>query len=129
MSSISRSPEAPDLEGDVSSVLVSAHTTLELGTVLGELGRIPEVLATLKDCGRWRTYAPYDDRALDGTNRAAGILFTRLENAADKQMVQHGVCVIAGHAEVRADLLLWCEGTDVARGLAQLAERSITVRD
>lgn len=98
---------------DKVTVLVPADTTLNPGTVLGQ------VSATGK-------YVPFDDAASDGRETAAGILNEKLVNegvAADATAT-----IINWGAEVRADDLEWEVGVDEDAGLADLAALGIKAR-
>jgi Bacteriophage lambda head decoration protein D len=117
--------ESPDTVDGEATVIIPAHTTLMPGTVVG----LVSARRALEACAPWTPYAPYDDRNQDGSEVAMGFLLSRQENATDERRMQHDAVVVLGGAEITADILLWGEGVDQARGVAQLAERSITVRD
>lgn len=98
---------------DTVTVRVPADTTLNPGTVLGQ------VSASGK-------YVPFDDAASDGRETAAGVLHGKLVNdgvAADATAV-----IINWSAEVRAADLEWEVGVDEDAGLADLAALGIKAR-
>ncbi len=102
------------LSRDTATVVVPAATTLEPGTVLGQISGSGH-------------YAPYDDRMSDGREEAAAILFDTLVNADDEPADMEAVVINAG-AEVRADALGWEAGVDDDGGLVALAELLIKAR-
>jgi hypothetical protein len=100
---------------DTVTVTVAADTTLESGTVLGQ------ITASGK-------YVPFDDSSSDGRETAAGILYAKLENDTESADDLTGVVINFG-AEVRSADLVWGEGVDDDAGLADLAARYIKARD
>jgi hypothetical protein len=108
--------EAPGtLSRENGTVDVPATTTIEPGTVLGQLSGTGH-------------YAPYDDANTDGTETAAAILAgARLVN--DGALVDsQATALIVRLAEVRADDLVWGAGVDEAGGATDLAAAFIVAR-
>jgi len=108
--------EAPGtLSRDTVTVDVPANTTLEAGTVLGQLSGTGH-------------YAPFDETNSDGSETAAGILVGELVNDTDAVDAQEAV-LLNLMAEVRADDLVWGDGVDEDAGLADLLALGIKARD
>lgn len=107
--------EAPGtISRDTVTVTVPANTTLEVGTVLGQ------VTATGK-------YLPYDDANMDGSEDAAGVLYGELVNDTNAPVDTDGV-VINWSAEVRIDDLEYVGDVDEDKALADLAARGVKGR-
>lgn len=107
-----------ELPGTISrdevTVTVPADTTLNPGTVLGQ------VAATGK-------YVPFDDASSDGRETAAGVLFGKHVNATGGAVDDTAV-IVNWSAEVRAADLEWEEGVDEDAGLADLAALGVKAR-
>lgn len=97
------------------TVTVPANTTLEAGSVLGK------ITASGK-------YVLYDEAAVDGSQTAAGVLYSALVNDTAGAVDNDGV-IIARDAEVRSDDLQWKAGVDEAGGIVDLAGADILARD
>jgi hypothetical protein len=110
---LSESPGA--ISRNVGTVEVPANTTLEAGTVLGQISASGH-------------FAPYDDSASDGREAAAAILIDGLTNDDDAAAELDGV-VLDFSAEVRSDDLVWGDGVDEEGGLVDLAALFIKARD
>jgi hypothetical protein len=107
--------EAPGtISRDTVTVDVPASTTLEDGTVLGELSATGH-------------YAPYDDSKSDGSEVAAAVLIGNLVNDA-LAGVEVAAAVLNFCAEVRADDLQWGAGVDEDGGTADLLAIGIKAR-
>lgn len=99
------------------TVTVPANTTLQPGQVLGK------VTATGK-------YEPYDNGATpatDGTETAAGVLYTELINDTASP-VDKPATIVNQDAEVKSDDLIWGTGMDEAAGTADLLALGIKIR-
>lgn len=103
---------------DNVTVTVPANTTLEAGYVLAKLS------ATGK-------YVPYDNAGSDGSEVAAGVLYSTLVNDSGAPVDVDGV-VVNQDAEVRGDDLVWKTGlvdADETAGKADLLALGIKVRE
>ncbi len=108
--------EAPGtLSREAGTVDVPANTTLEPGTVLGQLSGTGH-------------YAPYDDANTDGTETAAGLLYgPRLVNDTGA-VVAMDATIVVRLAEVETASLAWGVGVDEAGGAVDLAALIIIMR-
>jgi hypothetical protein len=107
--------EAPGtISRDTVTVTVPANTTIATAAVLGQ------VAATGK-------YIPYDEAVSDGSEDAAAILCVALVNATGAPVDMDGV-VINFAAEVRRDDLVFEDGVDEDKAIADLAARGIKAR-
>lgn len=111
-----------ELPGRISrdnvTVTVAANTTLAPGTVLGQLSASGK-------------YVPYDNAGSDGSEEAAGILYSELENATGAPVDMAGV-VINWSAEVRKADLAWASGLtadDKTAAYADLKALGVKARD
>jgi len=103
---------------DEVTVTVANATTLEAGTVLGQLD------ATGK-------YVPYDNSGSDGSETAAGVLYDELVNEGVAPADFDGV-VVNGDAEIRKADLKWAAGlvdADKDAAYVDLATVGIKARD
>jgi hypothetical protein len=111
--------EAPGkISRDTVTVTVAANTTLAAGMVLGQLS------ATGK-------YVPYDNAGSDGSEAAAGVLYSELVNDTGAPVDMEGV-VVNSVAEVRKADLQWASGMDDAgktAAYADLAAQFVKARD
>jgi hypothetical protein len=111
--------EAPGkISRDTVTVTVPANTTLAAGFVL----------AQLSGTGK---YVPYDNTGSDGSEAAAGILYSELANATGAPVDKTGVIVNAV-AEVRKADLIWNSGMDASgktAAYADLAAQFVKARD
>jgi hypothetical protein len=96
------------------TVTVAASTVLSPGQVLGKL------TATGK-------YVPFDDTASDGSESAAGILYSELDNSASLSPADFDGVVINAVAEVRGEDLEWGSADDTV-GIPQLEALFVKVR-
>lgn len=99
---------------DTVTVTVAANTTLEPGTVLGQI----------TSSGK---YEPYDDGYSDGREVAAGILYGEARNDTEAEADVEAV-IVDFAAEVRAADLVWGTGVDETGGTADLAALGIKAR-
>ncbi len=107
--------EAPGtISRDTVTVTVPANTTIATGAVLGAIS------ATGK-------HVPYDDSNMDGSEDAAAVLYAALVNDTNAPVDMDGV-VINFSAEVRIDDLVFDDGVDEDKALADLAARGIKGR-
>jgi hypothetical protein len=103
---------------DNVTVTVPANATLEAGHVLAKLS------ATGK-------YVEYDNSGSDGSEAAAGVLYSQLVNDTGAPVDMDGV-VVNQDAEVRSDDLVWKTGltdNDKAAGEADLLALGIKARE
>lgn len=101
------------------TVTVAAATKLSPGRVLAQLS------ATGK-------YVDYDNAGSDGSEEAAGILYTELDNSAGVSPADFTAVIVARLAAVRKADLSWNSGVDGAgktAAYADLAALQIMARD
>jgi hypothetical protein len=99
-------------------VTVPAATTLKPGTVLAQLSASGK-------------YTEYDNAGSDGSEEAAGILYSELKNESGAPVDMKGVVINWG-AEVRKPDLSWKTGlvdNDKTAAYADLAGRGVKARD
>lgn len=99
---------------DTVTVTVPANTTLEPGTVLGQIG----------SSGK---YVQFDDTLSDGGETAAGILYGAAVNDTNAPLDVESA-IVNYCAEVREADLVWADGADSAAGLADLRALGIKAR-
>lgn len=102
---------------DKGTVTVPASSTLQAGTVLGQLSADD-------------SFVQYDNAETDGREDAAGVLYNELVNE-DTEEADVEATVIVRDAEVREDDLIFEDGTsaeDIAAALVDLKALGIIAR-
>ncbi len=113
------SESAGKISRETVTVTVPTGTVLAPGTVLAQLS------ATGK-------YVEYDNAGSDGSEEAAGILYSELDNAAGEAPADKVGVVIEWGAEVRKAALQWKTGLvadDKTAAYADLRARGVKARD
>jgi len=100
---------------DTGTLTVPANTTLEAGTVVGQVGSSSK-------------YVQFDDTLSDGGQTAAGVLYDTTINDTDAAVDVEGAVIVNLNAEVRAADLVWGAGADSAAGLVDLRALGIKAR-
>lgn len=101
---------APKISREVVTVTVAAATKLEAG----------HVLAQLSGTGK---YVEYDNAGSDGSEEAAGILYSELDNSAEAAPADFTKAVVVVRlAAVRKADLQWNSGVDASGKTAAYAD-------
>lgn len=100
---------APLISREKKTVTVAAGTKLESGHVLAELS------ATGK-------FVEYDNAGTDGSEEAAGILYTECDNSDGEASADFTATVVCRLAAVRKASLQWNSGVDAAGKTAAYAD-------
>lgn len=100
---------APQISRQTKTVTVAAGVTLKPGRVLAELSADGK-------------FVDYDNAGTDGSEEAAGVLYTECDNSAGAIPVDFTACVVTRLAAVRKGALTWNSGVDTAGKTAAYAD-------